>query len=110
WGGPGERHARRFYALLLRKDVNKKGGGGPTQKPPPPKFSPSRSGRGRAAGRVALRLGASLSDAAGTHHCRLPCWARTRHYRALNSSTAIGKIRPIFHCRQSTRRRQQYRH
>ena len=31
-------------------------------------FSASGSGRCRAPGRLALRLGASLSDAAGAHH------------------------------------------
>ena len=43
----------------------------------PPTISASGSGRCRAPGRVALRLGASLSDAAGAHHRRL-CRRRRR--------------------------------
>jgi len=39
-------------------------------------------GRCHAAGRLTLRLGASLSDAAGAHHCRICTRRRVRHRRA----------------------------
>ena len=47
----------------------------------------SGSGRCRAAGLVARRVGAGLSDAAGAHHRRLPAWRRhdiTRRLIGLN--------------------------
>ena len=50
----------------------------------------SGRGRCRAAGRVALRVGASLSDAAGAHHRRLSRRAADRHRRAPDRAMAVG--------------------
>ena len=72
-------------------------------------ISASGSGRCRAAGRVARRMGASLSDAAGAHHRRLSAGRRARHRRAPDGSMAVGAARPAIHHREPARRRQQYR-
>src|SRR5262249_13542786 len=53
------------------------GGGdarGRLNEPPPPKFSAYGRGRCRAAGHATHCTSASLSDAAGAHHCRLCRW------------------------------------
>jgi hypothetical protein len=55
----------------------------------PPNFSASGSGRCRAAGRVALRVGASPSDAAGAHDCELSRRLRPRPRRAPRCSTVV---------------------
>src|SRR5262249_32012629 len=47
------------------------GGGSFKNETPPPTISASGRWRCRAVGCVARRAGASLSDAAGAHHCRL---------------------------------------
>ena len=68
------------------------------------------SGRCRAAGRIAHRVGASLSDAAGADHRWLSRRRRDRHHRASDGSMAVGAARPAIHHREPTRRWQQYRH
>ena len=73
-------------------------------------ISASGSGRCRAAGRVAHRMGASLSDAAGAHDRRLCRRRRDRHRRAPDGSMAVGAARPAIRHREPTGRRQQYRH
>ena len=77
-----------------------------------PRRTISASGRGRcrAAGRVAHRVGASLSDAAGAHHRRLCRRRRDRHRRAPDGSMAVGAARPAIRHREPAGRRQQYRH
>ena len=67
--------------------------------------SPSKilaSGRGccRAAGGVALRLGANISNAACAHHCRLCRGRRKRYHRAADCPMADGTARPILRGRQ----------
>ena len=74
------------------------------------KFSASGRGRCRAAGRVAHRAGASLSDAAGAHHRWLCRRRRDRHRRAPDRSMAVGAAWPAIHHREPARCRQQYRH
>ena len=77
-----------------------------------PRRTISASGRGRcrAAGRVAHRVGASLSDAAGAHDRRLCRRRRRRHRRAPDGSMAVGAARPAIRHREPAGRRQQYRH
>ena len=72
----------------------------------PPTISASGRGRCRAAGRVALRLGASLSDAAGAHHRRLCRRRCDRHRRAPDGPMAVGAARPAIHHRKPAGRRQ----
>ena len=76
----------------------------------PPKFSASGRGRCRAAGRLAHRVGASLSDAAGAHDRRLCRRRRGRHRRAPDRSMAVGAARPAIRHREPAGCRQQYRH
>ena len=74
-------------------------------------ISASGRGRCRAAGRLAHRMGASLSDAAGAHHRRhLPPGGAHRHHRAPDRSMAVGAARPAIRHREPAGRRQQYRH
>ena len=70
-----------------------------------PRRTISASGRGRcrAAGRLAHRLGASLSDAAGAHHCWLRRRRRDRHPRAPDRSMAVGAARPAIRHREPAR-------
>ena len=77
-----------------------------------PRRTISASGRGRcrAAGRVARRTGASLSDAAGADHRRLSAGWRHRHRCAPDRSMAVGAARPAIHRREPAGRRRQYRH
>ena len=77
-----------------------------------PRRQISASGRGRcrAAGRLAHRVGASLSDAAGAHRRRLCRWRRDRHRRAPDGSMAVGAARPAIRHREPAGRRRQYRH
>ena len=75
------------------------------------RISASGRGRCRAAGRVAHRVGASLSDAAGAHHCRrLPPGGVERHSRAPDRPMAVGAARPAICHREPAGGRQQYRH
>ncbi len=73
------------------------------------KTSPSQiSASGRrhcpTAGPVTLRLGASLSDAAGAHHCWFrACW-HDRHRRAPDGTMAFGAPRPAICDREPARR------
>ena len=76
----------------------------------PPTISASGRGRCRAPGRVALRLGASLSVAAGACHCAVRCRRRCRHYCAPDGSMAIGAARSAIRHRKSAGCRRQYRH
>src|SRR5262249_30150165 len=76
----------------------------------PPKFSPSRSGRCRAAGRIAHREGASLSDAAGANHRWFPRGRRGRHPRTPDGSMALRTTRSALRHREPARRGHQYRH
>ena len=74
-------------------------------------FSASGRGRCRAAGRVALRLGASLSDAAGAHLIvGFRRWRCDRHRRAPDGSMAVGAAWPAIRHREPAGCRQQYRH
>ena len=73
-------------------------------------ISASGGGRCRAAGVVAHRMGASLSDAAGAIDRRLSRRRRERHRRAPDGSMAVGAARPAIHRREPARRRHQYRH
>ena len=77
-----------------------------------PRRTISASGRGRcrAAGRVARRLGASLSDAAGAHRCWLPARRRCGHHGAPDRSMALGAAWSAVHHRQPSGSRQQHRH
>ena len=60
--------------------------------------------------RVAHRMGANLSVAAGAHHRRLCRRRRRRHPRAPDGSMAVGAARPAIRHREPAGRRQQYRH
>ena len=75
----------------------------------PPTISASGSGRCRAAGRLADRKGANLSDAAGPHRRRFCRRRRNRHRRAPDRPMAVGAARPAIRHREPARRRQQYR-
>ena len=77
-----------------------------------PRRTISASGRGRcrAPGRLALRLGANLSDAAGAHRRRLCRRRRDRHRRAPDRPMAVGASRPAIRHREQAGGRQQYRH
>ena len=57
-----------------------------------------------------IRMGASLSDAAGAHRRRLCRRRRGRHPRAPDGSMAVGAARPAIRHREPAGRRQQYRH
>src|SRR5262249_50364438 len=74
------------------------------QNPPPPKFSASGRRRCRATGGVALRLGASLSNAAGAHHRVVRSGRFERHRRASDGSMVVGATRSTVRHRESTRR------
>ena len=77
-----------------------------------PRRTISASGRGRcrAAGRLAHRAGASLSDAAGAHRRRLCRRRCDRHRRASDRPMAVGAARPAIRHREPAGRRRQYRH
>ena len=66
-------------------------------KPPRPKFSPSVSGRCRAADSVALRSGASLSIPAGPHRCRLSSRRVGRPARPPDGSVVVGAAWSAIH-------------
>ena len=74
------------------------------------RISASGRGRCRAPGRVAHRVGANLSDAAGAHRRRLCRRRPGRHHRAPDGAMAVGAARPAIHRREPAGRRQQYRH
>ena len=74
------------------------------------RISASGRGRCRAAGRVARRMGASLSGAAGAHRRRLCRRRRARHPRAPDRSMAVGAARPAIRHREPAWRRHQHRH
>ena len=57
-----------------------------------------------------VRVGASLSDAAGAHRRRLCCRRRARHRRAPDGSMAVGAARPAIRDREPAGCRRQYRH
>ena len=77
-----------------------------------PRRNISASGRGRcrAADRLARRVGASLSGAAGALHRRLCRRWHGRHHRAPDRSMAVGAARPAIRHREPAGRRHQYRH
>ena len=77
-----------------------------------PRQTISASGRGRcrAAGRIAHRMGANLSVAAGAHDRRLRRRRRDRHPRAPDRSVAVGAARPAIRHREPAGCRRQYRH
>ena len=56
------------------------------------------------------RIGAGLSDAAGSLGCRISARRRNRHPGAPDRPAAVGKARPAIRDREQARRRQQYRH
>ena len=68
-------------------------------------ISASGSGRCRAASRVALRLGAIVSDQAGADRLRLPAGRRGRYLRSPDRSVAIGAPGPTVHRRKQAGRR-----
>ena len=70
-----------------------------------PSISASGSGRCRAAGRIAHRMGANLSGAAGAHHRRLCRRRSERHRRAPDGSMAVGAARPAIRHRKPAGRR-----
>ena len=82
---------------------------GNTVKLPRRAISASGRGRCRAAGRIAHREGASLSDAAGAHHRRFRRRRCDRHRRAPDGSMAVGAARPAIRHREPAGRWQQYR-
>ena len=74
-------------------------------------FLASGRGRCRAAGRVALRLGASLSDAAGAHRSSaIPPGGAADITARLIGPMAVGAARPAIRHREPAGRRRQYRH
>ena len=80
-------------------------------KVPRRQFLQSGSGRCRAAGCIARRVGASLSVAAGAHRsCHLPPGGSVEHLRAPDRPMAIGAAWPAVRHREPAGRRHQYRH
>src|SRR5262249_35274254 len=73
------------------------------------KFSASGRNRRRAAGRLALRLGADLSDAAGARHRRIHRWQQHRHCCTADRPMAFGTARPTVPYREPPGRQRQYR-
>jgi len=59
---------------------------------------------------VALRLGASLSGAAGADHRRLCRWWQCRHHRTHDGAMAVGAARPTIRRRKPHGCCDQYRH
>src|SRR5262249_56744869 len=74
----------------------------------PPHILASGRGRGRAADRVALRLGASLSVTTGAVDRRISAGRLGRHHRAPDRSMAVGTARPASRHREPAGRRPPY--
>ena len=58
----------------------------------PPHILASGCGRCRAPGHLALRLGTSLSDAAGAHHRPFSCRPGNRHHRAAHGQSLLERL------------------
>src|SRR5262249_23700609 len=68
------------------------------------------SGRCRASGRIAHRVGASLSNEAGALGRPCSCRGFIRHHRAPDGPMAVGAARSAIRHREPSRCRHQYRH
>src|SRR5262245_36898620 len=111
--GVGKAHeAARFYHAARRRCGDVAGcraGSAGRNETSPPQISASGRRRRRAAGRVAFRVGASLSDATGAHRRRLSGWRDDRRHRTPHGSMAVGATWPAIRDREPAGCCQQYR-